>query len=110
VYTEDNKRFDASIVDVPLPITKAKESATTDTAIVNPFVVNAISVAELITSLEKMYGIEIEVEDENINNCHFSGDLSDMNLYVKMDIICQSLTASYEKKGTKIFIKGKGCN
>jgi hypothetical protein len=64
----------------------------------------------ILQTLEKIYGIDIEVENDNIDNCHFSGDVSNMDLYARLDVVCRSINASYEIIGTKILIRGKGCN
>ena len=49
------------------------------------------------------------VENEAIYKCPFTGDISQQNLYTKLDIINKVLKTTYEVKGTKILIKGKGC-
>jgi hypothetical protein len=111
VYSEESKRFDASIVDVPLPIELNNiKSPARDSVMVSSTFLNQVPFGEIIESFKTLYGIEIVVEDENMYKCHFSGDISDLNLYVKLDIICQALNASYEKKGMKIIVRGKGCN
>lgn len=110
VYNGERKTFDATIVDVPLPIPQTAGKTAAAKAVPPAISFSEVSFGKIINTLEEMYGIGIEVEDDNIKNCHFSGDISDMNLYVKLDVICQALNASYEKKGTKIIVRGKGCN
>lgn len=97
IYSEEDHRFETSLVEKPQPIRPDTVFHTT-------------ALSEIIHSFEKIYGIDIEVENDNINNCHFSGDLSHMDLYKQLDVICQSLNTSYEIIGTKILIRGKGCN
>ncbi len=110
VYIEENNRFESSLVDTPLPIPYTSEDGKKDNMQSDTIRVKATLLSEILKSLEQTYGIEIEVENENIGNCHFYGDMLDMNLYVKLEAICQSLNATYEIKGTKILIRGKGCN
>lgn len=110
VYNGERKTFDATIVDVPLPIPEPAGKIAAVSTVRPAISFNEVSFGKIINTLEEMYGIGIEVEDDQIKNCHFSGDISDMNLYVKLDVICQALNASYEKKGTKIIVRGKGCN
>lgn len=100
---------DPKIVQVPHnnPIEKKENTALIEEDI---FVFSAIPLSVIIPELRAAYNIEIEVENSSILNCHFSGDLSKMNLYRKLDIICKSLNYSYEIKGTKILIRGSGCN
>ncbi len=104
VYNEDDHQFIPGLVDVPLPLAKTAlpESAKN-------LVFEEEKLLNVLTLIEKTYGIEIEVENDNINNCLFTGDISKQDLYTKLDIISQSINATYETKGTKILIRGKGC-
>jgi ferric-dicitrate binding protein FerR (iron transport regulator) len=107
VYHESNRQFVPSLVEVPLPI--IVETEKTDLVKEN-FVFEEEKMTNVLAMLEKAYGIEIVVENDNIYHCLFTGDVAMQNLYTKLDIICQSIKASYEIKGTKILIKGKGCD
>jgi transmembrane sensor len=109
VYREKSKEFESSLVDVPLPIHDHSGVGKDQPVDLDNIILKATPVEDILRSMEQVYGIEIEVENDNINHCHFAGDISDLNLYVKLDIICQSLNASYETKGTKILVRGKGC-
>ncbi|WP_315820799.1 hypothetical protein [Paraflavitalea speifideaquila] len=40
----------------------------------------------------------------------FSGDIKGQNLYDQLEIICQSIQASYEVRGTRILVKGDSDN
>lgn len=66
---------------------------------------------ELIFSrLQRMYGIEIIVDNEHINNCVFTGDVSRQEMLEKLKIICLTIGATFEIRGTEIWVSGKGCN
>jgi hypothetical protein len=112
IYKEDQQQFETTLADIPLPISDDGPDNTPDSATksINDLVYQAIPLSSLIQSFKKTYGIEIEVENENLNNCHFSGDISDMDLYAKIDVICKSINASYEIKGFRILIRGAGCD
>jgi len=73
------------------------------------FIYEDAPLQQVLTALSKAYGIEIMVENENLNNCPFTGDITQQDLYKKLDIICQVIKAAYEVKGTTILIRGKGC-
>jgi transmembrane sensor len=107
IYNQATRQFVPSLVDVPLPV--ADESAADQKPSEN-FVFEGTPLKTVISSLEKTYGIEIMVENENINRCLFTGDVSRQDLYTRLDIICKSIQASYEVEETKILIKGTGCN
>lgn len=70
---------------------------------------NATSLKRIFAQLEEVYGIEIVVENENIYNCVFTGDISTQEMLKKLHIVCLTIGASYEIKGTKVLVSGKGC-
>ncbi|MVM41546.1 DUF4974 domain-containing protein [Spirosoma sp. HMF3257] len=65
--------------------------------------------ATVLAQLEQAYGIDIEVENEQQNNCPLTADLTNQSLYTQLDIICAALKSTYEVQGTTILISGKGC-
>ena len=74
-----------------------------------PFLYDQTSLTTVFEDIEKVYGIEVEVENSNLNNCVFTGDVGNKDLFVLLKIICLSTNSSYEINGTKILIKGRGC-
>jgi transmembrane sensor len=110
VYVVDSRQFQSSIVDEPLPIIRDTVRPDDGPMETGAFVYNATRLSEILQSIKAAYGIDVEVENDNINNCLFTGDISAQNLYEKLDILCQALKDSYEVKGTRILIRGKGCN
>ena len=110
IYREDKQQFETSLVAEPQPLVQETERTEQSSDSPASPVFNNSSLAVILRSLEKTYGIDIEVENDNINNCHFSGDVSNMDLYGKLDVVCRSINVSYEIIGTKILIRGKGCN
>lgn len=65
--------------------------------------------SEVLKKLREAYGLEIIVENEIMNNCILTADITKQPLYTKLDIICAAVGATYEVKGTTILINGKGC-
>lgn len=110
VYTMDSRQFASTVVDEPLPIIRDTIRVDDNPLGTGIFVYNAAPLSQILQSIKTVYGIDIEVENDNINNCLFTGDISTQNLYEKLDILCQALKDSYEVKGTRILIRGKGCN
>lgn len=66
-------------------------------------------VLEVLNKLREAYGLDILVDDEGINKCFLTADITHQPLYTKLDIICAAIGASYEVKGTTILLSGKGC-
>ena len=64
---------------------------------------------EIVNSIEATYSIDVILESEASYSCAFTGDVSMMELYDMLEVICKSTGTNYEIKGTKILITGRGC-
>ncbi len=71
------------------------------------FIYDDAKLSDILAMLAKSYAVEIETENEYINACKFTGDLTALSLYDKLELICLSTNNTYEIKGTKILLKGK---
>jgi hypothetical protein len=101
-YFADDQHFVTGLVEKPELI----EAAQVPPA---QFKFENTPLAEVIATLEKGYGIPIELTNEALKNCTLTGDLQTLEMYDKLRVICQSLEASYDVRGTSILISGKGC-
>jgi hypothetical protein len=110
IYKNDTRLFETTLVEKPEPVIEddylnnASGNKHKET-----FVYEQEKLFNVFKQLEDRYGIEIIPENANLNNCVFTGDLSEQDLYTKLKIICLTTNSSYEINGTKILIKGKGC-
>jgi len=104
-YTTVNNAFETGLVDNPAPL-KDKQPATDD----DVFIFNDVPVTAVIERLAKTYGIEIILENEMLSHCLFQGNISNQSLYMQLDLLCSSINATYEIRGTRILISGKGCS
>lgn len=102
IFNETNRQFTATLVSNPLPVTK-------DSSILlsNSFVFSETKIEEVIAAVEKMYAVEIIVQDEEVYQALFTGNVSRYGLYEKLDLICESINATYEINGTKILIQSR---
>ena len=103
VYIKEKNDFQTTLVDTPLLINAPAAGKLL-------FDFKRVKLPVLMAALEKAYGIEIILETERLNTCIFSGDLTEESLYEKLDLVCKSVNAVYEISGTRILIKGEGCN
>jgi transmembrane sensor len=103
VYQTVHQQLTASLVEEPKPLSN-------NVVRTGSFVFNETPVSQVINRLEQTYGITITTENKQLDNCHFTGDISKQGLYQQLDIICQSIQGTYEVKGTEILMKGAGCN
>ncbi|HVG13848.1 MAG TPA: FecR domain-containing protein, partial [Chitinophagaceae bacterium] len=104
IYNPSNNKYITSLVDEPQPLAENLDSLQAK------FVFDETYLSEVVQPIEELYGINIEFEKQSLGNCHFTGDISNFDLYKKLDIICQSIRTSYEVRGTTILIKEGNCN
>lgn len=102
-YFADDQHFVTGIVEKP-------EIIKTPDAVPVEFLFENTPLTEVIATLEKGYGIKIELTNEALKNCNLTGDLDNLEMHDKLRLICQSLGASYNVRGTSILISGKGCD
>ena len=106
-YYQQERHFVTSIVDQPVPA----PTETTQPVIANHFNYNETPLYKVLEDLEDTYKLEIVLENEKIKNCLFTGDLSNQNMFNKLESICVAFSSSYEIKGTRILLKsGKDCD
>lgn len=65
--------------------------------------------SEVVKRLELAYGIKIVLSSDLLNNCPLTANLTQQPLFEKLALICGSLNATFEIKGTTILISGRGC-
>ena len=101
-YFDEEEHFIKGLVETPEVLPTIKKE---------PFIFNFqnIPLVEVLKTLEKSYGIEMVLENENLGRCTLTGDLEAMPLFTKLDIITRSLNANYQIKGTSILVNGRGC-
>lgn len=90
-----------SLVEKPKALPQANKSVT--------LVFNGTPINEIVNRIEETYSIDVIIEDDRTQACAFTGDVSMMELYDMLDVICKTIGTAYEVKGTKIFITGRGC-
>ncbi|MEP7321751.1 MAG: FecR family protein [Saprospiraceae bacterium] len=101
VFDKKSKKLTSGIVENPLaiipPTTKIQ------------FIFEETPIKEVLEKLSTAYGLEIVVENHDLYRCVLNADLNDLSLTTQLDLICKSVNANYEQRGTGIFINGKGC-
>ncbi|MCE6992631.1 FecR family protein [Dyadobacter sp. CY323] len=74
------------------------------------FLFENISVAQVFETLAESYGVSISYDAATVAGCNLTAPLGNEPLFRKLDIICQTIGATYQVWGTEIVITGKGCN
>ncbi len=105
-YYANNHHFITSLVDNPVAVNHSRDSIPST----GVFSFDETPVAQILEQLENTYLVQIIAENENINHCLFSGNISGLSLFGMLDLICGAIGADYEIRGTSILITGNGCD
>ena len=100
-YFEESGHLMTSLVDKPVLLTAHVE--------LPPAIYKNMALPEIFQRLEDAYGVDIVVSGEAVNECTFTGDLTNMSLFDQLDLICQSNDGSYQVQGTRILVSAVGC-
>lgn len=68
------------------------------------------TLGEVVKVMQAAFGVEIMIANPILSQCAFTGDLNDLGMYQQLDLICGTINAQYEIRGTTIFIIGNGCH
>ncbi len=103
-YFVEDEHFVTGIVEKPLLV------KSTETQPASPqFIFNETPLSDVIKQLEIAYGLQIVLANDALNNCPLTANLTQQPLYTKLNLICATLNATFDIKGTSILISGKGC-
>jgi transmembrane sensor len=101
VFNRTNEVLNRSLVEIPVPI------ITQSPNIKRQF--DEVKVAEVFKELEKLFGVEIRYNEDALADCILTTTISDDSLYDQLEVICQTIGASYKEIDAQIIIESKGC-
>ncbi|MEZ4905299.1 MAG: FecR family protein [Spirosomataceae bacterium] len=101
LFNTELKTMEQGIVDLPQLVNQNMK--------VSDFQFEEATIVSVLKLLQGVYGVEIEVANPVLNQCAFTGDLNGLDMYKQLDLICESISAQYEIRGTTIFVLGNGC-
>jgi transmembrane sensor len=104
-YSGESREFVTSLVANPVVIHSVEKGIPKDQS----FLFEDAPLITVVKKLEQAYGIEIILENEGLNGCLITADINSQPLFTKLELLCSSLNARYEVRGTKILVTGKGC-
>ena len=107
IYDKSIRRFETTIVSHPIQVVPNEEAA-----LIEPIILlfDQQKLNTVFDQIGKVYQIDITVENSALYNCVFTGDITNLDLFSALKIISIATNSEYEVNGTKILIKGKGCN
>jgi ferric-dicitrate binding protein FerR (iron transport regulator) len=100
--------YDPAKAVITRQVTKAPRLLNAPEAYPNFYFENT-SVIDVFKTLEDSYGVTIRYDARTIEECSVTAPLGSEPLFRKLDIICQTIGATYEVWGTEIIVKGNGC-
>ncbi|MPR36045.1 FecR family protein [Salmonirosea aquatica] len=68
-----------------------------------------VPLSDILHQLENSYGITIQFDEQNFKPCQITATLSNETLYEKLDLLCKTVSASYEIVDGQIVLSGEGC-
>lgn len=75
------------------------------------FEFSSAPVSDVFATLEKAYGVKIQYDPVRMKNCYLTASLDDEPLTEKLNLICQTLDASFvQQTTTRIAVDSKGCD
>ncbi|MVM29006.1 DUF4974 domain-containing protein [Spirosoma sp. HMF4905] len=101
VFDVASERLTKRLVEEPVLLKEPKTSQY--------FVFENAPVHEVFHKLEQAYGVTIQYDSTAFGSCNLTAPLSNEPLFQKLDIICQTIGATYEVWDTRIIISGPGC-
>jgi transmembrane sensor len=73
------------------------------------FVFTETPLPAVLAELSAVYALEIIADSNHLKQCTFTGDLNNLSLFDQLELVCRTLNARYEVRGTHVFISGEGC-
>lgn len=103
IFNENSQNITPSLVENPVPIVAIEGIKSSMNFQVTPL--NTV-----LNTLSTRYGIEFVITNPNSKNCQITADLNGLSMFTQLELICKSIDATYEKRGTVVFINGEGCD
>ncbi|GHB52500.1 FecR family protein [Persicitalea jodogahamensis] len=102
IYDTRTRNIISGIVDEPVVVLPERESKAA-------LVFRETSFEKVLAELTRQYGIEFIISNPTVKDCHITADLNGLSLFTQLELLCKSIDATYEKRGTVVFINGDGC-
>lgn len=101
IFEKSLHHLSKTLVANPLPI--RKKAVELDARY------DEVPLPTILHELENNYGIMIQFDEQNFKSCRITATLSNETLYEKLDLLCKTVSASYEIVDGQIVVSGEGC-
>jgi transmembrane sensor len=100
VFNKSTQLFEAKLVENPIAVIAQRE---------RELHFDETPIKEILQSIEEMYGVAIQYDEQAFAQCVLTTTFSDENLYDRLDIICAAIGSSYDEVDTKIVMTNPSC-
>ncbi len=102
VFRRDKETLSKTLVDRPTMLTEDKLRPA--------FVFEEAPASRVFDALSRLYGIEVLYDEELMKSCSLTLNLSDEDLFQKLEVICKVLEAKYKLIDAQVIIYSNGCS
>ncbi|GAB2781380.1 hypothetical protein GCM10027275_26310 [Rhabdobacter roseus] len=102
VYDASTRNITPGIVEEPVAVLPSKNATPA-------LVFREASFEKVLAELTRLYGIEFVISNPMVKDCRITADLNALSMFTQLELICKSVDATYEKRGTVVFINGDSC-
>lgn len=88
---------------------REKRAQNTDVLKTNHLSFDNTALKEVLSDMQRYFGTAIQVENENLLNCRFTGDFQDPTEEGVLIVLSLSVNATYQKEGGGYVLRGNGC-
>jgi len=107
IYNTRDEKLIVTLIEKPLPANPDEKKEEGKPY----FTFNDTRLADVFAEIEKAYGVQIILQNPNdVRSCTFTGDIHDQGMYGKLELICQSVGATYGIEDGKIVVSGGRCD
>ncbi|MEZ4905292.1 MAG: FecR domain-containing protein [Spirosomataceae bacterium] len=101
IFNRLNEQLNRSLVEMPIPVQMRDKRVK--------YQFEEAKVTNVLKELERLYEVEIRYNEETLSNCILTTTLTNDALYDQLDVICQTIGATYKEIDAQIVIESKGC-
>jgi transmembrane sensor len=101
-YERKSRLFEKTLIESP-------ELLAATTIAPQDFVFDNMPIAKAFETIESAYGVEIIFNEEVMKNCYITAPLGSESLREKLNVICETIGASYEIIDANIVVNSSGC-
>jgi ferric-dicitrate binding protein FerR (iron transport regulator) len=102
VFDATKSSFEKGLVAEPVQVVRSGRA--------REFYFTNTSVSDILKELETAYGVRMRYHNASLESCKVTAPLGDLPLFRKLDILCQTIGATYEVFGNEIIISGGSCD